>query len=116
MLYEVGLEFAHSREFPSGNTACGYELMLPLTSDRRLDYRAWLQRRHGNSVCRFWPKEEWRGQLKHDHPTGAGPASDRFETASADSSPASDAPGWTAVTGVGALRTNGGPLYDEEQL
>jgi hypothetical protein len=66
MLYEVKLELTHSREFPNGNTACGYELMLPLTSDHRLDYRAWQQHRHGNSVCRFWPKEEWRGELKHD--------------------------------------------------
>lgn len=66
MLYEVKLELAHSREFPNGNTACGYELMLPLTSDHRLDYRAWPQHRLGNSVCRFWPKEEWRGELKHD--------------------------------------------------
>lgn len=66
MLYEVRLELAHCREFPGGNTACGYELVLPLTSDGRLDYRAWLQHRHGNGVCRVWPKEEWRGQLKHD--------------------------------------------------
>ncbi len=57
MLYEVKLELAHSREVPNGNTACSYELMLPLTSDRRLDYRAWHQHRHGNSVCRFWPKK-----------------------------------------------------------
>jgi hypothetical protein len=66
MLHEVRLELAHCREFPGGNTACGYELVLPLTSDGRLDYRAWLQHRHGSSVCRFWPKEEWHGQLKHD--------------------------------------------------
>ena len=34
MLYQVRLELAHCREFPNGNTACGYDLMLPLTSDR----------------------------------------------------------------------------------
>jgi hypothetical protein len=66
MLYRVMLKLAHCREFPDGTTACGYELMLPLTSDRRLDFRAWLRHRHGNYVCRFWPKEEWRGELKHD--------------------------------------------------
>jgi hypothetical protein len=49
------------------------------------------------------------------HSSGAGSASDRFETASADSFPASDAPGWTAVTGVGTPRTVGGPLHNEEQ-
>jgi hypothetical protein len=49
------------------------------------------------------------------HPTDTASASDRFETASADSFPASDAPGWTAVTGVGAPHTSGGPLHNEEQ-
>jgi hypothetical protein len=66
MLYKVKLELALCREFPNGNTACGYELIVPLTSDHRLDYRAWLQHRHGNSVCRYWPKVEWRGELKRD--------------------------------------------------
>ena len=66
MLYEVKLELAHSREFPNGNTAFGYELMLPLTSDHRLDYRAWQQHRHGNSVCRFSAQGRVAWQLKHD--------------------------------------------------
>lgn len=46
----------------------------------------------------------------------AVPTSDRFETASADSFPASDAPSWAAATGLGTPRTNGGPLHNEEQL
>jgi hypothetical protein len=48
------------------------------------------------------------------HSTDAIPTRDRFETASADSFPASDAPGWTAVTGVGAPRTSGGPLDNKK--
>ena len=81
MLYKVRLELAHCREFPNGNAACGYELTLPLASDRRLDHRGWLQRRQRNGVCRYWPKEERRGELKHDRQGwffafGPGDASD----------------------------------------
>jgi hypothetical protein len=47
--------------------------------------------------------------------TDAIPTRDRFETASADSFPASDAPGWAAVTGVGAPHTSGGPLDNKKR-
>ena len=49
------------------------------------------------------------------HPTRAAPIGDRYEIASADSFPASDAPGWTAVTGSGAPRIRGGFLSNEER-
>jgi hypothetical protein len=48
------------------------------------------------------------------HPTGAISTDDRYEIASADSFPASDAPGWTAVTGSGAPRTGGDFLHNKE--
>jgi len=161
MLYRIILELAHSREFPNGSPACGYELELPLTRDHQLDFFACQRRRHRHVICRFWPKEEWRGELKCDHrgwlfSFGRGEtadaailgctrfiagawipitesdgqtrhfrivevarlsgrvaltdpqnndrtqhASDCCDTASADSFPASDAPSWIAVTGVG---------------
>ncbi len=49
------------------------------------------------------------------HPTAAVPTSGRSETASTDTFPASNAPGWTVVTCVGAPRTNGGSLHNKEQ-
>jgi hypothetical protein len=48
------------------------------------------------------------------HPTGAVSIADRYEVASADSFPASDAPGWTAVTGSGAPLTGGGFLHNAD--
>jgi hypothetical protein len=50
------------------------------------------------------------------HPTAAVPTCDRSETASTDSFLAGIAPGWTVVTCLGAPRTNGGSLHNEEQL
>ena len=49
------------------------------------------------------------------HPTAAASIGDRCETASVDSFPASDAPGWTAATGSVAPRTTGGCLLQNEE-
>jgi len=49
------------------------------------------------------------------HPTAVASIDDRCETASIDSFPASDAPGWTAVTGSGAPYTTGGVLLHNEE-
>jgi hypothetical protein len=49
------------------------------------------------------------------YPTGAVPIGDRYDTASADSFPASDAPAWIAVTGSGAPRSGDGTSGDDEE-
>jgi hypothetical protein len=67
MRYRVVLELATSREFPSGSSACGYEMILPLAADCRLDLAAWQRRRHGSPVRRFWhDQREQHGELRHD--------------------------------------------------
>lgn len=50
------------------------------------------------------------------HPTAVVPTGDRLVTPSADSFPASIAPGWTVATCVDAPRTNGSPFQKKEQL
>jgi hypothetical protein len=57
-----------------------------------------------------------RGSGAARHPTDVLSFGDRCETASADSFPASDAPGWTAVTGTGAPRSGGGRLRNNKEL
>jgi hypothetical protein len=49
------------------------------------------------------------------HRKAAPSIGDRCETASVDSFPASDAPGWTAVTGSGAPRSTGGGFLHKEE-
>jgi hypothetical protein len=49
------------------------------------------------------------------HSAGAVPIGDRYDTASADSFPASDAPAWIAVTGSGAPRSGDGASGNDEE-
>jgi hypothetical protein len=65
VLYKVRLELASCREFPNGNSNCGYELLLPLTRNHDLDFVAWRPRR--TSVRRFWcDGAEACSELTHD--------------------------------------------------
>jgi hypothetical protein len=64
--YKVRLELARTKEFPHGNAARGYELVLPLDAEGHLDEAAWRENRKRYTVRRFWDNEpEEHGHLIH---------------------------------------------------
>ena len=66
MLCKVRLELARTPEFPEGNQACGYELVLPLDRNGQLDAEEWRQHRRACAVRRFWPQtKDEHGRLIH---------------------------------------------------
>jgi hypothetical protein len=66
MLRKVRLELARTPEFPEGNPACGYELVLPLDRNGLLDASEWRQHPAACTVRRFWEgAEDEKGQLIH---------------------------------------------------
>jgi hypothetical protein len=67
MRYRALLERVSAGEFPRGNGACGYELVLPLTTDCRLDLQTWKRRWAGYPARRFGQgADERHGELWHD--------------------------------------------------
>ena len=66
MLHKIRLELARTREFPEGSSACGYELVVPLDKDGRLDAEGWRKHRRACTVRRFWQDEKDElGELIH---------------------------------------------------
>jgi hypothetical protein len=57
MLKRVRLDLARSRDFPEGSTRHGYELVLPLTEQGKLDLAAWEKAPEICTVHRFWEGE-----------------------------------------------------------
>jgi len=53
----VRLELARSHEFPGGSTRHGYELVLPLSPDDRVDEKALAAAPQVATVHRFWEGE-----------------------------------------------------------
>ena len=66
----VRLEVARSRDFPEGSTRHGYEMVLPLMADGRIDEKALKAAPELATVHRFWQGEgDAVGQIRHqrDH-------------------------------------------------
>jgi hypothetical protein len=65
-LMRVRLELARSREFPDGSGHHGYEFVLPLTADGKLDRADYDRAPELSTVHRFWDGEgDEVGQLMH---------------------------------------------------
>ncbi|HEX6980636.1 MAG TPA: hypothetical protein VF342_15205 [Alphaproteobacteria bacterium] len=65
-LKRIRLELARTKDFPEGNSRCGYELVAPLTPDGHLDAKAWGKVRTACTVRRFWEGEDdENGNLIH---------------------------------------------------
>src|SRR5574340_702539 len=62
----IRLHLARSREFPSGSSRHGYELVAPLDAKGHIDAQLWNQHRDACRVRRFWQGQEDRiGRLVH---------------------------------------------------
>ena len=65
-LKHIRLELARSKEFPSGSTRHGYDLIAPLDTEGRIDPELWRKYRKNCRVRRFWDdEEETIGTLVH---------------------------------------------------
>ncbi|WP_082766392.1 hypothetical protein [Paramesorhizobium deserti] len=64
-LSHVRLELAREKDHPEGDRTIGYDLVVPLASDGRLDPAAWKKGQTACRVRRFRPGEEDRiGHLR----------------------------------------------------
>lgn len=66
VLRRIRLNFARSKDFPSGSTVHGYEFVAPLDSSGHIDPKLWQQYREHCRVRRFWDGEpDQIGRLVH---------------------------------------------------
>jgi hypothetical protein len=62
----IRIEIARSRDFPEGSTRHGYEMVLPLMSDGRIDEKALKAAPEPATVHRFWEGEgDAVGRITH---------------------------------------------------
>jgi hypothetical protein len=63
----IRLEVARGRDFPEGSTRHGYEIVLPLLPDGRIDEKALKATPEAATVHRFWAGEgDAIGQIAHE--------------------------------------------------
>ena len=84
-LDRIRLELARDKDFPDGSSRHGYELVLPLDAQGKIDLERWKQTRERCRVHRFWRGED--DEVGHMVRTRPG-----FAWASTASSPASMSP------------------------
>ncbi len=62
----IRLEVTRSRDFPQGSTRHGYEMILPLLADGRIDEKTLKAGPEAATVHRFWEGEgDAVGQVRH---------------------------------------------------
>ncbi|HMM13199.1 MAG TPA: hypothetical protein PKA57_01125 [Parvibaculum sp.] len=65
-LYRVHMVLARNDEFPEGSSRHGYDFVVPLDEQGRLDPASWKSHAKDCVVRRFWVGEEdQRGRLRH---------------------------------------------------
>ena len=65
-LKTIRLELARTREFPDGNSRCGYEFVAPLDADGHIDAEGYKSVKAQCRVRRFWVGEKTEeGSLLH---------------------------------------------------
>jgi hypothetical protein len=84
VLKHIKLELARSKEFPSGSSRHGYDIVAPLDAEGRIDPELWRAHREACRVRRFWDDEEDAiGRLVHK-PGGSEHARWMFDYGGAD--------------------------------
>jgi hypothetical protein len=58
VLKHIRLRLARSKEFPNGSSRHGYDLVVPLDKEGRIDPALWRKHRDACRVRRFWADEE----------------------------------------------------------
>ena len=62
----IRLELARDQDYPDGSSANGYEFVIPLNGDGRIDATAWRKVRERCRVRRFWEDEpDEQGHVIH---------------------------------------------------